>query len=122
MSIAFKWSVNKIQVIPAQEGKTNIVTNVEWAVTATDNVNNLTASASGTRHLTLGDSFVNFDNLNEQQVLDWCFAPEVVTWVDLDNTTKTSTRLLKNEGETQVTEQIKRQLAQKETEPALPWA
>jgi hypothetical protein len=109
------WSVNKVTV--AQD---NLVVKVDLTVTGTDGENS--ASAAYSRSLVRGDSFIPFDQLTEQQVLDWCFEPEVTTWTDLDNTEHSSTRLIKDEGEAQVAGQIARQLAQKAAEPALPWA
>ena len=121
MATTIKWSVNKVQV--SQQGdKSNIVTTVYWFVQATDDINNLTASASGIRQLKLGESFIPYEQLTEQQVLDWCFAPEIIEVKELDESVTTITKLLKEEGEAQVTDQIQRQLAQKETEPDLPWA
>ena len=106
----FKWSVNKVTV--AQD---NLITQVELTVTATDGDN--TASAAYTRDLVRGDSFSPYDQLTEQQVLDWCFEPIVTTHED-----RTETFLMQDSGETQVAGQIARQLAKKQTEPALPWA
>jgi hypothetical protein len=121
MSISFKWSVHRVRVIPTQGEKTNLVTSVDWFCQAFDDVNNITTSAAGTRELTAGDGFIPYDQLTEQQVLDWCFAPEVITWTDTNNVEQTITKHLKDEGEAQVTGQIERQLAQKAAEPALPW-
>jgi hypothetical protein len=115
MAITYKWSVNKVQV--AQD---NLVVKVELTVTGTDGDN--TASAAYIRELMRGDTFVPYDQLTEQQVLDWCFEPEVLTSPDLMGGVNTITKHLKTEGETQVADQIARQLAQKESEPALPWA
>ena len=106
----FKWSVNKVKV--AQDG---LVIQVDLTVTATDGDN--TASSAYSRDLTRGDSFISYDQLTEQQVLNWCFEPIVTT---MEN--QTSTYLLKDDGEAQVAGQIARQLAQKASEPALPWA
>jgi hypothetical protein len=111
----YKWTVNKITV-----AEDNLVVKVDLLVTGTDGDN--TASAAYTRNLVRGDSFVPFDQLTEQQVIDWCFAPEVSTWIDAKDVEQTITRLIKDEGEMQVTGQIERQLAQKASEPALPWA
>jgi hypothetical protein len=111
----FKWTVNKVQV--AQD---NLVVKVDLTVTGIDGDN--TASAAYVRNLVRGNNFIPYEQLTEQQVLDWCFEPEVTTWLDRDNTEQTSTRLIKDEGEAQVAGQIARQLAQKESEPALPWA
>lgn len=110
----FKWSVNKVTV-----AEDNLVTQVDLTVTATDG--NSTASAAYTRNLVRGDSFTPYDQLTEDQVLSWCFEPEVTTWKNQDDVAQTSTRLIKDEGEAQVSGQIARQLAQKAAEPALPW-
>jgi hypothetical protein len=106
----YKWTVNKVQV-----AEDNLVVKVDLTVTGSDGDNS--ASAAYSRNLTRGDSFIPFDQLTEQQVLDWCFAPEVIFLYE-----QASTRLLKDEGEAQVAGQIARQLAQKAAEPALPWA
>lgn len=110
----FKWSVNKVTV-----AEDNLVVKVDCIVTATDGDN--TASAAYICDLVRGDSFIPFDQLTEEQVLAWCFEPVVTTWTDRNNVEQTSTRLIKDEGETQVAGQIARQLAQAAAEPALPW-
>jgi hypothetical protein len=110
----FKWSVTKVTV-----AEDNLVVKVDCTVTAIDGDN--TASAAYTRTFTRGDSFIPFDELTEQQVLDWFFAPEVKTWTGLNDAEQSSTTLIKDEGEAQVAGQIARQLAQKVAEPALPW-
>jgi hypothetical protein len=108
--MVFKWTVNKVQVA---EG--NLVVKVDLTVTGTDG--DLSASAAYVRTLSRGDSFVPYTQLTEQQVIDWCLEPEVTTYEDGN----TVTRLIKDEGEAQVADQIARQLAQKIAEPALPW-
>ena len=105
----YKWTVNKVQV-----GQDNLVVKVDLMVTGTDGDNS--ASAAYSRNLVRGDSFVPYEQLTEQQVLAWCFEPEVVMVNE-----QSTTRLIKDEGEAQVAGQIARQLAQKEFEPALPW-
>lgn len=110
----YKWTVNKLQV--AQD---NLVVKVDLTVTGTDGENS--ASAAYSRDLVRGDSFVPYEQLTEQQVLDWCFEPIVTPWTDMDNVKQSSTRLIKDEGEAQVAGQISRKLAQKAAEPALPW-
>jgi hypothetical protein len=111
MAITFNWSVQKMQV-----ANNKLVIKVDLLVTGTDG--EVTAAAAYSRDLTYGGSFTPYEELTEQQVLDWCFAPEIIT---LDDQTSI-TRLIKDEGEAQVAGQIARQLAQKESEPALPWA
>lgn len=105
MSITFNWSISKMQVIPEQDSKSNVVVKADWLVRAVDKDNNASSFASGTCNFSLGGTFTPFEELTEQQVLNWCFA--------LEN--------LKINTEAQVTEKIIRQINQKATEPALPW-
>jgi len=111
----YKWTVNKVQT-----AENNLVVKVDLTVTGADGVNS--ASANYIRNLTRGGDFIPYEQLTEQQVLNWCFEPETITWVDLDNVQQSIVKHLKNEGEAQVTNQIERQLAEKQIEPALPWA
>jgi hypothetical protein len=115
MTISYSWKVNKLQVI-----EDNLVVKVDLTVTGTDG--DLSASAAYARTLSRGNGFVPYDQLTEQQVLDWCFEPEVITWTDIDNVEQSITKHLKDEGQAQVNSQIERKLAQKASEPALPWA
>lgn len=109
----YKWKINKLTV-----ANDNLVVKVDLTVTGTDGNN--TASAAYIRNLTRGDSFIAYDQLTEQQVLDWCFAPEIITWSD-KGLEQSITKHLQNEGEAQVAGQIARRMAQKTEEPALPW-
>jgi hypothetical protein len=113
----FKWSVNKVTV-----ADNNLVVKVDCTITATDADGNK-AAANYARELARGDSFTPINQLTEVQVLDWCFAPQTIEVKDFaGNVIETITKLLKDEGEAQVSGQIARQLAQKAAEPALPWA
>jgi hypothetical protein len=112
--ITYTWTINKLQV-----AEDNLVVKVDLTITGTDG--DLSAFAAYTRTLKRGDSFVPYEQLTEQQVLDWCLAPEVITWKDYTDVEQSITKHLKDEGEAQVTGQIERQLAQKAAEPALPW-
>jgi hypothetical protein len=106
----FKWTVNKVQV-----AENNLIVKVDFTVTGTEGAN--TASAQYSCDLTRSDSFTPFEQLTEQQVLNWCFEPIVNTWTDTENVEQSITRHIKDEGEAKVTTQI----AQKAFEPALPW-
>jgi hypothetical protein len=112
---SYTWTIDKLQVA---EG--NLIVKVDLTVTGFSG--DLSASAAYTRTLTRGDSFIPYEQLTEQQVLEWCFAPETITWTDVDNVEQSTIKHLKDEGEAQVAGQIERQLAQKAAEPALPWA
>jgi hypothetical protein len=110
----YKWSVSKVQV-----SQDNLIVKVDFFVVGTDG--DQVASAAYSRNLIRGDSFVPYEQLTEQQVLNWCFEPKVTTWTDIQGSKQSNTRLIKDEGEAQVSGQISRQLAQKAAEPALPW-
>jgi hypothetical protein len=114
MAIEFKWVVDKVQV-----DQDNVIVKVYLTVTCT-NGDNVIANAH-IRNLTRSGDIAPFDQLTEQQVLDWCFAPETITWVSSDNVQQTIIKNLKNDGELQIAEQMKWQLLQKSTEPVLPW-
>jgi hypothetical protein len=112
----YKWTVNKVTV-----AENNLITKVNLTVTATEN--NTTASAEYIRNLVRGDTFIPYEQLTEQQVLDWCFEPIFVdVWKDENNIEQSTFRLIKNEGENQASKLVEHQLARKAAEPALPWA
>ena len=118
MSLTKKWSIEKMVVT----GNTNLVTHVYWRCDAIDDVNELQASCSGVRNLVASDAFISYGQLTEDQVLSWCFEPEVTITFDPKTAVSiTSTKHLKEDGEAQVIAQIERQLAQKQSEPSLPW-
>jgi len=110
----YKWTVDKLKV-----AENNLVVNVELRVTGIDGDNS--ASSVYSRDLVRGNSFIPFEQLTEQQVIDWCFEPQVVTYMDSNNVEQTVTNLIKDMGEAAVAAQIARQLAQVAAEPALPW-
>jgi len=122
MSLIYKWSVTNVQVIPQQDEKENIIVGVDWLVTAVDEATKLFATHTGRKQLTVGESFIPYDQITEDQVLNWCFEPEIITIEDpVLNTTKTITRHFKDENEAQVARQVRYQLAKKDLEPVLPW-
>ena len=110
----FKWSIDKVKV-----AENNLITQVQLTVSATDD--GFTASQAYVCDLKQGDAFIPYNQLTEQQVLEWCFKPNTVSWTDASGE-HSVTRLIKDEGETEVAGQIARKLAQKAAEPALPWA
>jgi hypothetical protein len=115
MSIVFNWSVVKVKV-----AEDNLITTVDLLVTGIED--DVSASFNYTSHLTRGDSFIPYEQLTEQQVLNWCLEPKTYTVSGTQDEIKTITVSIKDDGEAQVAEQIARQLAQKQFEPALPWA
>jgi len=100
------WSVEKLVVT-----QDNVVTHVHWRCEAEG------FACSGICDLVRSDNFTAYDQLTEQQVLDWCFAPKTITWLDVNGDEQSIVKHLKNDGEAQVAEQINRV----KNEPALPW-
>jgi len=105
--ISYVWSVEKVVVA---EG--NVVTHVYWRCEAEG------FACAGIRELVRNDNFTAYDKLTEQQVLGWCFEPQTVTWINVEGNEQSVIKLLKDEGEAQVAEQISRI----KNEPTLPWA
>lgn len=103
----YKWSIEKLIT-----DKGNLITQVYWRCEAEG------FACSGICNLVHGSNFTPYDKLTEQQVLNWCFEPKTNTWTDIEGNEQFVIKLLKNEGETQVAEQISRI----KNEPALPWA
>jgi len=95
----YQWLIEKVTVTTG-----NIVTHVHWRCNGIDSEN--IVSFAGVCELVIKDTPIPYDQLTEQQVLDWCFAFEN----------------FKTDVETQIAEQIASQIAQKANEPALPWA
>jgi len=107
--MAIKWTIEKLKVT----GDTNIVTQVYWRCEDGQ------AACAGVRDLVLGDTFTAYDQLTEQQVLDWVFAPKVIELKDANgDVVETVTRDIKAEAEAEVAAL----LAQQVVDPALPWA
>lgn len=104
----YKWSIEKVVVTDG-----DVVTHAHWRCESKG------FACAGIRDLVRNDNFTPYSQLTEQQVLNWCFEPEVITIENIvDRTTNTITKLLKEEAEAQVAEQINRV----KNEPALPWA
>lgn len=112
-----KWNVEKVIV----SGGNQIITRVYWAVQGVDGED--TVSNSGWRDLAPSESFTNYVDLTEAQVLSWIWAPVTTEITDFEgNVTGTVTSLLKDDAEAQLADQIARRRAAVIATPALPWA
>ena len=99
MSISYKWSVEKLTV--KQDNK--LVTSVEWHCYGVDEDSGFSAGVAGATALQPSNTFIPYEQLTEQQVLDWCSS-------------------IKDETEAKIAMSVNGQLAKKESEPALPWS
>ena len=79
MAISYTWDVNTCDVFPTKKGKSNVVYNVHWRLTATDDTNkdsdgnNLTSTVYGSQGLNVSDlsSFTNWSSLDAATVQSW---------------------------------------------------
>jgi hypothetical protein len=99
MTISYKWLVEKLTT--KQDIK--LVTSVEWRCYGVDEVSGFSAAVAGATTVEPSNTFIPYDQLTEQQVLDWCSS-------------------IKDETEFRIATDIQAQLAKKTVELALPWA
>jgi hypothetical protein len=79
MAINYTWDVSKCDCYPTKSGKSNVVYNVHWRLTATDDSNNdsngnpQTADVYGSQGLDTSDlsSFTNWSSLDAAKVQGW---------------------------------------------------
>jgi len=79
MAINYTWNVKRCDVFPTKSGKSNVVHNVHWRLTATDDANNdsdgnpQTAEIYGSQGLDVSDlsSFTNWSSLDAAKVQGW---------------------------------------------------
>ena len=79
MAISYAWDCKTCDTYPTKSGKSNVVHNVHWRLTATDDTNkdsdgnNLTASCHGAQSLDTSDlsSFKNWSSLTNSDVQGW---------------------------------------------------
>ena len=79
MAISYAWDCKKCETYPSKGGKSNVVYNVHWRLTATDGTNkdsdgnNWTASSYGTQAVSTDDlsSFKNWSSLTNADVQAW---------------------------------------------------
>ena len=79
MAISYAWDVSICDTYPTKSGKSNVVHNVHWRLTATDDTNNdadgnpQTATVYGSQGLDTSDlsSFTEFADLTASNVQGW---------------------------------------------------
>lgn len=112
----FKWTVDKVNTV----GDNNLIQTVFLSCTAVKD--GASETHQTTRVLSPSDTFIAFDQLTEQQVLDWCFTPQVTEVKDKTGSlVETITKNLKDETEAFISANVERQLALRAASPALPW-
>ena len=79
MAISYAWDVKTVDTYPTKDSKSDVVYNVHWRLTATDDTNNdaegnsLTATVYGSQALDTSDlsSFTEFSDLTASDVQGW---------------------------------------------------
>jgi hypothetical protein len=79
MAITYAWDVKTVDTYPTKDSKSDVVYNVHWRLTATDDTNNdeegnlLTATVYGSQGLDTSDlsSFTEFADLTVSDVQGW---------------------------------------------------
>ena len=79
MAISYVWDVTTCDTFPTKSGKSNVVYNVHWRLTATDDTNKdsdgnpQTASVYGAQGLDTSDlsTFTNWSSLDAAKVQGW---------------------------------------------------
>ena len=79
MAIGYTWDVNTCDTYPTKDSKSDVVYNVHWRLTATDDTNkdsegnNWTATVYGTQSLDTSDlsNFTAFASLDAAKVQGW---------------------------------------------------
>ena len=79
MAIGYTWDCKTCDTYPTKSGKSNVVYNVHWRLTATDDTNkdsdgnNWTATSYGSQAVSTADlsSFINWSSLTNADVQGW---------------------------------------------------
>ena len=79
MAISYTWDVSRCDTYPSKSGKSNVVHNVHWRLTGTDDTNKdsdgdpQTATVYGSQNLSTDDlsSFINWSDLKASDVQGW---------------------------------------------------
>jgi hypothetical protein len=79
MAISYAWDVKTVDTYPTKDSKSDVVYNVHWRLTATDDANNdadgnpQTATVYGSQGLDTSDlsSFIAFASLDAAKVQSW---------------------------------------------------
>ncbi len=108
MTIIYNWTIQQLDCVPQEDGKTDVVVTAHWNVSATEGV--YISNIYGTQSFTFDStkSFTPFADLTQDQVVGWIQASMGVDAV---------TALQEN-----LDQQIANQINPPIVTPPLPWA
>jgi hypothetical protein len=65
------WKIETLDCIPFVDGQTNVVSNIHWRVSATDDANTTETYGSQPLIFSSKNAFINYDELTENTVVGW---------------------------------------------------
>jgi hypothetical protein len=72
MSNTYTWVIHALEVIPKEDGKTNVIVSVSWSLFATDGTNQVSLyDKQILKQNTTKLKFTAFSDLTEEQVINW---------------------------------------------------
>lgn len=73
MANTYKWTINALDAKISHDSKDNVINTIHWGYSAVDNDDaTKTASSIGTHSLEYDkDSFIEYDNIKESDVINW---------------------------------------------------
>ena len=73
MTTQITWIIEQMQVAPQLDGQTDVVVVAAWRCNGVDGEYAGTVYGATSFNLSQGSTFTPYDQITEQQVLDWCY-------------------------------------------------
>ncbi len=71
MEVTYDWNCKTVDVHPQEEGQTDVVYNVHWNVTGVEGEYSVTNIGTQIVPLSEGSTFIPFEDLTNEIVVDW---------------------------------------------------
>jgi hypothetical protein len=71
MEVTYEWNCKTVDVHPQEEGQTDVVYNVHWNVTGVEGEYSVTNIGTQIVPLSEGSTFIPFEDLTNEIVVDW---------------------------------------------------
>jgi hypothetical protein len=120
MAATFEWKVLSIACYPQLGDKTNVVFTIYWSCTGVENGYSAFVERNTRVSYKDGDTFIEYDQLTESQVLDWVWN-EVVQTIKGQNGQPDTLITRKDATETEIQDNIDKQINPPVIFNPLPW-
>jgi hypothetical protein len=87
----YYWKINAVDCYALKDGLEKVAYNIHWSYFATDGINEAFIGGVSLVDNPLSENFIPFEQLTEQQVIDW-----FITELDIDNMKKNLDEQLSN--------------------------